>query len=351
MTAVAIEINDIGLEAAAGSGLVGAPSPGYVLLDRRRIIAGGAASSESRLRPRFVSHRHWDLLSRESAGRPFPRGLSQADLVHAHLTQYWEALLLALETTTARTSVLLAVPGCYSVDQLSLLLGITRAADIPVTGMVDSALAAIAIAAIDGPILHLDIRLHRAVWTVLEVTGQISRTQAVSVEAAGLQSFRQAWVRLVAERFVRETRLDPLHQGATEQMLYDQLDDWAMTVEKAGAAPISIGAAEQVRTVEISSEHLASAAGSVLDALVKPAAGLLAERGTKAIHVSSRLAGIPGLSTRLAEVAGGDPVQLPAGAAVRGALERRESIDAPGSALRLITGLPVQPAATFEPHG
>lgn len=351
MTVIAIDINDIGLEAAAGSGLVGAPSPGFVALDRGRIIAGGAASSEARLRPRFVSHRHWDLLSLESAGRPFPRGLSQADLVHAHLTQYWAGLLETLETTTARASVLLAVPASYSVDQLSLLLGITRAADIPVTGLVDSALAAIAGAPIDGSSLHLDIRLHRAVWTVLELDGKISRTRVESVESAGLQSFRRAWVRLVAEHFVRETRLDPLHQGATEQRLYDQLDDWARRVEQAGAAPISIGAADQTRSVEISAEQLATAAETLLDALVRPAEGLLAGREAVTIHVSSRLVGIPGLYRRLAEITASDPVELGAGAAARGALELREGIESPGSALRLVTDLPFRPTATLEPPG
>ena len=357
MTTVAIEINDIGLEAAAESGLVGTPSPGYVLLDRRRIIAGEAARSQARLRPRFVSHRHWDLLSRVSAGRPFPRGLTQADLVHAHLSQYWAGLLETLGTTTARTSVLLAVPACYSVDQLSLLLGITRAADIPVTGLVDSALAAMAGASIDRPILHLDIRLHRSVWTVFEVReGEISRTGAESVESAGLQSFRAAWVRLIAEHFVRETRLDPLHQGASEQRLYDQLDGWAGTVEQAGTAPISIGTGEQDRTVEISSEQLAAAAEPVLEALVGPVEGLLVDREGSVVHISSRLAGIPGLCRRLAETTGSDPVQLAGGAAARGALERRQSIEAPGSSLRLITDLTTRPTATLErpvfgPHG
>ena len=356
MTTIAIEINDVGLEAAADSGLVGNASPGYVLLDRRRFISGEAAAAQARLRPRFVSHRHWDLLSRQFAGRPFPRGLSHADLVHAHLSQYWEVLLDTLHTTTASASVLLAVPASYSLDQLSLLLGITRAAEIPVTGLVDSALAASVGTPLDGPTLHLDIRLHRAVWTVLEPGGHVARTRVASVESAGLQSFRSAWVHRVAEHFVRETRLDPLHRGATEQTLYDQLDDWASEVERAGAAPLSIGTAEQERTVEISSSQLAAATTREADAVLEGAQGLLGGQDGYTVHVSARVAGIPGLLDRLAELSPTDPIQLPAAAAARGALERRQGIEAPGSQLRLITDLPMPktPASATpvpQPHG
>jgi hypothetical protein len=359
MTTIAIEINDVGLEAASDSGLLGSASPGYALLDRRRVVAGEPAFSQARLRPRFISHRHWDLLNRQPAGRPFPRGLSHADLVHSHLSQYWGALLAAAGTTTARTSVLLALPASYSHEQLSLLLGITRAAGIPVTGLVDAALAAMASSDLEGPTLHLDIRLHRAVWTVIEPTvvePRVRRTGTETVEAAGLQAFRQSWVRCVAERFVRETRLDPLHRGATEQALYDRLDDWAAQVESHGSATLAIDDESQGPTIEVSSAQLAEAAQEPLEAIVETARCLLGDQPDRPIHVSARVAGIPGLVHRISELSTKLPIHLPVAAGAHGAIERRAAIESPGNELRLITELPPGPSAAattpvLEPYG
>lgn len=350
MTHIAIEISDVGLEAGSESGVLGSPSPGYVLLDRRHLVAGEAARSEARLRPRFVSHRHWDLMSLQPVGRPFPSGLSQADLVHTHLVQYWASLLETLGTTTDRASVLFAVPAVYSVDQLGLLLGVARAADVPVVGLVDSALAAMAGAEIDEVeidegALHLDIRLHRAVWTLIEAGGGVSgtgvsRSGVKSVEAGGLHSIRKAWVRLIAQHFVREARYDPLRGGTSEQALYNQLDSWAGEIERVGTATISMGAGGRARTIEVSSAALAAAASRELDAVVESAERLLGDRALP-IYLSSRVAGVPGLTRRLAELSGSDPVQLGPGAAVSGALQRRDSIEAPGTELPMIIELPL----------
>ena len=42
-------------------------------------------SARAHLRPRFVMSRFWERLDAEPLGRPFPDGLTSADLVHAHL--------------------------------------------------------------------------------------------------------------------------------------------------------------------------------------------------------------------------------------------------------------------------
>ena len=128
MTTIAIEINDAGISAATESGPLGEPSPGYALLDRGVIQVGREARAAARLKPRFVHSRFWQYLDSGSLHRPFPRGLSHADLVHAHLSHLWDELLLAAGTSASEVSVVLVLPGSYNADHLSLLLGIARAA-------------------------------------------------------------------------------------------------------------------------------------------------------------------------------------------------------------------------------
>lgn len=356
MSVVAIEISDVGLNAFDDSGPIGTPSPGYVLLDRRELVSGEAARSVARLRPRFVSHRHWDRLDTEPVGRPFPRGLSHADLVHAHLSRYWSDLTDSVDLPESLVSVVLAVPGSYSHDQLSLLLGIARACGIPVTGLVDSSLVGLDRSTTSETVLHLDIQLHRAVWTVIAPVdhgrGDGSRRREVeSVESAGLVRFQESWVRLLADRFVRESRFDPLHHGSSEQTLYDRIPGWLREVEAEGSVVVSLESNGQLRSSRVTSSQLTAAAQAEIDAIADSAAHLLAATSCGGLALASRTALIPGLATRLAELAALEPVVLPAGAAAAGAVRHRDYIEAQGNESRdhevpLVLDLPA-----LQPHG
>ena len=68
--------------------------------------------------------------------------------------------------------VLLAVPGSFSADQLSLILGIAKACKMPVVGMVDAAVAASAHGFPGARLLHLDLLLHRVVLTEMTQGGR-----------------------------------------------------------------------------------------------------------------------------------------------------------------------------------
>ena len=109
MTTLAIEISDIGLEAACESGPIGMPSPGYAHLDGGELVTGEAARAAARLEPRFVNHKYWDQLDLRSVGRPFPRALRHADVAHAHLTQYFRRAVAEAQLSLRQTSVLLAL--------------------------------------------------------------------------------------------------------------------------------------------------------------------------------------------------------------------------------------------------
>jgi len=340
MTRIAIEIGDVGLGSVSDSGAVGVASPGYALLEGSRLVVGEAARAVSRIKPRFVSHRYWDQLDQSPVGRPFPRGLSHADLAHSQLSEHFDALLVSLGENLAGVSVLFAVPGSYSVDQLSLLLGIARASDIPVTGLIDSSLAALERPTPSDRALVLDVLMHRAVWTVLHRADDLSRERVESVEGAGLAKFGEVWVKLVAERFVHETRFDPLHRATTEQSLFDHLPAWVGEVRAHGSAVLELEASGRPLTVDITAPQLVRASAAQLGSLVEAGRRLAQSVGDCSLVVTSRAASIPGLAERLATIVDQAPIELPAGAAPAGALRRHHLIESPGRQLPFVTRLP-----------
>ncbi|HVQ29470.1 MAG TPA: hypothetical protein VMV21_07830, partial [Vicinamibacteria bacterium] len=221
MSALAVEVNDVGLVALrAGASHPLPASPGLALLDGGRLLVGAEAAAEARLKPRFVHDTYWDPLDAAPAGLPFPEGVTRADLAHAQL--------VALRTAAGHetTEAFLAVPGFWSTASLSLLLSVARAAGFPVVGLVDAAVAAASLGQEGASLLHLDLTRHRAVVTAMTQGDEVTRTGVASVEGRGWTAFEDVWAGAVATQFVREARFDPRHAGPSEQALHDALPGW-----------------------------------------------------------------------------------------------------------------------------
>ena len=65
--------------------------------------------------------------------------------------------------------------------------------------------------------LHLDLQLHQAALTVLELSpteGVMRRARYELLRGAGVLAFQQALAATIAAEFVRQTRFDPLHEGS-----------------------------------------------------------------------------------------------------------------------------------------
>ena len=116
MITVAIELNDAGILAASDPRVRVQSSPGYALLDGKELLVGTEAQTRSRLKPRWVNNSYWDQLDSNPMPKPFPRHLSRADVVHTHLTHFWNQILHELGAGT-NASTLLAIPGSFSVSQ------------------------------------------------------------------------------------------------------------------------------------------------------------------------------------------------------------------------------------------
>lgn len=341
MTTVAIELNDAGFLAADERRVLVDSSPGFALLEGKQICVGAEALHQSRLKPRWVHSRFWDQLDSSAMPKPFPRGLSLADVAHTHLTRLWEQLVQQLGSGSS-TSVLLAIPGSFSVNQLGLVLGIARACEIPVTGMVDAAVAAVATRPEGSRILHLDALLHRMIWTEMVHDGDLVRRRVEVLETGGLASIRDAWAKRIAKLLVRQTRFDPLHHGRAEQTLYDLLPMWMEELATTGRAVVTLESEGKQHSVELISEGVDTVSGPVTGPVVELARALVGSGDPVTFMVSERASSIPGLVYQLSQVAGTRVVSLEGAAAAKGALEHRSQIETPGSDLVFVVRLPVE---------
>lgn len=318
---LAVELRDVGLLLVGDDGPRGAASSGHALVGRP-LLFGEQAREAARLRPRSVHHRFWHDLDVVEIGRPYPPKLRTADLAHAHLRAVWDGV-------GGAEGAILAVPGTSSERQLGVLLGVAEAAGVPVVGLVDLALAAaVELAPTADLLLHLDIHLHRVVVTQIRRHGDAwVRGEVHAPPGEGLEALRGRWRRLVAERFVAETRFDPLHGAGSEAQLDRRLPGWLDSLRRAGKArAVLTTAGGEERGVELRRDQLTATAGAVYDALAEGIDALRRPREPARLLFSHEAASLPGLAERLAELGDIESAELPVGAAGRGALRARRAI-------------------------
>jgi hypothetical protein len=352
MSLLAVELNDAGLRLARlredGSGeLVGAASPGFALLHGGRVLVGAAAASRFRAAPLHAQNRYWHALGTDALPWTAPGVATTADLAHAQLTE-----LLATAGEPAVADLLLAVPPGYTREQLGLLVGIANESGATVRGLVDAGLAACMTVAPAPCILHLDLQLHQAVATLLEVSradGMLRRIRYELLPGAGVLAFRQSMAAAIATAFVRETRFDPLHQAATEQTLHDRLPDWLRALVEAEATDAEIAFGTDAHRIVVQRALLATAAEALAADILRLVQSARPPGTPLHLCFTPRVAEVPGLVARLGGLRDCLPVELHEGAAALGAVGAAAGIVRPVDAIALIHRLPLRAAAPAEP--
>ncbi|HSG90729.1 MAG TPA: hypothetical protein VLA56_16050 [Pseudomonadales bacterium] len=337
----AIELNDSGVRLADAAGRLLIASPGYAVVNARRLLVGEAALRESRLDPRHTTSQFWQRLSMDPVQHPHPEARTQADLAHAHLLHVWGAADGGDPDDPGAADVIFAIPGQYGREQLALLLGIVRECPFRAVGLVDAAVAAVGHAQPDAEhVVHVDTLLHQSVITSLTATADgWQRASVLDLPALGLAGLREAWVKLIADAFIRETRFDPLHDAATEQRLFDRIDAWVAALKEQDELQVELEAGGNVYRVELDRARMIDSVAPRYEALRE---ALLRGLGSRAgrVLLGPELGRLPGLAALLQRDDRLDVEILEADAAVRGALDHESSIRHDGEALRFVTRLP-----------
>ncbi len=288
MTAAAvIELVDTGIRGVCGESRV--TEPGYAALAADGVVTGEPARARAWLEPQRSFNRFWHQLSLSPLPRDSDHARHHADLAFAQL----RALHRELDSPE---EIFFAVPGSFSRDQLSILLGLTGALPARATGLVDAAVAAAFTLNGSGEWLFLDLQLHQAVITQLRVGERVERLAVEVVPGAGLVALEGSWARHIAAQFVRDYRYDPLHSAAEEQQLYDLLPGWLAALHGDRETPVEMNTARGRFRFNLSRAELLDAAATRLADIE----GALARfSGAGSLLCSDRVAALPGVAQRL----------------------------------------------------
>ena len=310
------------------------PSPAVAVVEAERQRFGEDALAACRLLPRRVVSDFWARLDSEPLGPLFPAELRGADLVHAHLETLWAK-------ARARTSeVLLAVGGGYDERQLGVLVGITQALGIPVSGVVDSAVAAASAGFAGERVLHVELGQRRAVVTEIRQGASLVRERVAAIDRWGADEVVDAQVHGAAEAFVKHARFDPLHDATTEQALFDRLPGWLAALERADSLAVALPCAgRQVETV-LTRAQVEAWTARFAGELQQQVSVLKHTGEPTSVLVSAHAARLPGFVSRLREVRGVEVALLGVHAAAAGALRARDQVRSAPGALRHVTRLP-----------
>jgi len=338
MSVLALEINDSGLLAGSGESRQQL-GPGYAMLDPEGLSLGEAARRQARLRPRSLHNRFWLELSTLPLANPAPGAATSADLASAQLAELWERFADDTE------SVVLIVPGYFDSSALGLMLGIARDCAMPVRGMVDTAVAALAGSPRGRRLLHLDVHLHLSILTALECGEQVHRHGVELAEGAGLANLSQLWIDTVAAAFVNQTRFDPLHHATTEQGLFDQVDSWAEALASDSDLTVQIEHQQRAISVQVSRRQMLEAVAPIYQRVASMVESAVDRLGPVHLAVADRWARMPGFLHRLHSIGTVETTVVKPWAAVEGALRHQQQILSAGDEIQFVTGLPAGRAA------
>ena len=286
MSIAVIELNDSDVTVVQ-SGNVVARSPGIAVIKEDRIELGQAALQSTHTDPRNTFSRFWSNLNQDNFKHRTKLARHNADLAFAHLSALYEM-------AGGVDEAVFAVPGSFTNDQLSLLLGLAEASPFTTTGLVDCAVAATAATAGTGNYYHLDIHLHHTVITFLEVTNTVNRTAVKVVNDAGLLDIQDRCVNHIADLFVQQSRFDPLHHAATEQTLCNRMAQCLHELESDADTMVHIEFDNARYQARVNKERLVE---TLRPLYTKISAAVDASRVSL---VNKRLAGLPAFTDHLA---------------------------------------------------
>jgi hypothetical protein len=332
-----LELNDTGIAVHDGQRSL-VESPGYALLDATTLIVGNEAYHNARLDPGHLNNRFWDQLSLDPLPKPTSLARHHADIAYTHLAQIWDQIRSETEV------VIMAVPGSFDRQQLGLLLGMANECRMPVTGLIDTAVAASSKTLNSSErLLHLDIHLHRFVLTELERGARLRRTRVRQLTQAGQLALKEAWVEAIADAFIRTTRFDPMYSAASEQLLHERLPLWLGELQGKDHIRVEMPHKDKTFSVVLNAAGLVQAVASVYEQIKRFIQDVLDPypHAPITLLLSHRLADLPGLTDNLTQFKNIKLLTLCPKAVALGALQHLPHTRKSDDTLSLVTDIPV----------
>ena len=367
MTLRVLEFNDAGIRVSDDSGVL-LSSPGYALVNGKRIEFGEHARKQSRLNPLNCYNQFWHKLNLDPFARPVAHYRHNADIAFSHLQDLAAA-------TELKGDVLLAVPGSFSRQQLAILLGLIKQCSFRAVGIVDAGLAAAIDQTHSDSVIHADLQLHQVVLSKLtRQGGELVRESVVQVPGTGWVNLSDSLLQLMNGAFIQQARFNPQHNAESEQLLLDGLPGWLRDDSQAPAGGPSSAAPgaddeEARRNLLVSlrhsnTVHQARVPRSSLHTRLQPfyrkiqqQLALLDPEGSSRLLASDRLMHLPGFNEDFSRERGRFSA-LDEGAIGAACLRYHEALRSAPEAVHFVTRLrtfgtqdsPVQPHAAALPQ-
>jgi hypothetical protein len=321
-----LELNDTQIE-LSHNGKVLYSEPGIASLAKSQPVFGNAALSTSRVSPRQSQNQYFGRMNSEPVTLEVPNIKNQADLVYQHLVH-----IKANVGIGDSEKLYVAVPSSSTEDQLSLLLGIAQEAKLRICALVDMSVAAACSQQLPPDCTLIDVSLHRALITRLNITKTVSSTNTIEVPETGLAPLMEGWVNAVADRFVTGTRFDPLRIAETEQQVFDRVHKLVRRQYKADAG-IEIRHNENLHRIDMPLSGLAQKSQQRYEVLEQNLGQ------PTVLLLTHRVIQLPGLAIRL-ERLGHSVIALPEDAARKGIDASNDALQCDDSSVQFVSSLP-----------
>ena len=166
-----------------------------------------------------IYRHYWCELGEEPLSCPAGNFRHNGDLVYRHL----EGIISRIGMPA---QAIVSVPSYYNERQLSLLLGICNALQLPVRAFVDSHVAALAFTGAPGDYLLVDIKKDEGSVCQITVSDNVTRGKVERIKNVGTEKIYANCTSIIAKKFLEQTRYDPLYAVASEHSLMKVLPSW-----------------------------------------------------------------------------------------------------------------------------
>ncbi len=296
-----------------------ADSASFALIETsRHVTVGPSAQQQAHLRPREVSTTFWSDLSANSTTKHV---VSNAELALNHLHYVLQ------QANCSDQDAIVITPATFDKHHLGLLLGICEKLPIKIVGIVCNATLAMQGFIDDCKAVYLDLLQRKLVLTeLIHSNSGVELKTPSRIFDYGLQDFVHNIAKLIADKFVAETRFDPLHIAKHEQQLFDKLPLWLNMLKNTDSTECNLSTEDESFSINISQQQLQQANHQQFDKIAAYLNVLFHNHDAIAIYCSSSCQQVFGMQNFFSNLPGCAVIQLEDDSLAKNALLNKDEI-------------------------